>query len=290
MGLPVAVGLLRRGFVVATRDVRPEADAAAAAAGARVCASPGELARMCDVVVVLVVDAAQIETVLAGPDGLLPALSSRHVVLLCSTVGPADAARLGAAIEASAAHALDAPVSGGPARAGAGELAMMLAGSDAAIGRARPVIDAMATRVFRVGGALGDAAKVKLVNNLLAAINLVAGAEALVLGTRLGLDPRQLLDVVEASSGQSWIVGDRMERALAGDFAPRAAVHLLAKDMTLALAAASEAGVEPLLGPVALEVFRRTLDAGLRDEDDAAVLKVLADRDVVEALLERSRR
>ncbi len=279
MGLPVAVRLLRRGFAVATRDIRPEADAAAAAAGARVCASPGDLARVCDVVVVLVVDAAQIDTVLTGPEGLLPALSARHVVLLCSTIGPSDATRLGATIEAYGAGALDAPISGGPARATAGELAMMLAGSDGAVGRARPVVDAMATRVFRIGTALGDGAKVKLVNNLLAGVNLVAGAEALSLGARLGLDARQLLDVIAASSGQSWIVTDRMSRALAGDFAPRAAVHILTKDMTLALAAASEAGVEPLLGPPALEVFRRTLDAGYRDEDDAAVLKVVGDPD-----------
>jgi 3-hydroxyisobutyrate dehydrogenase len=150
---------------------------------------------------------------------------------------------------------------------------MMVATSHAAFQQAEKYLQAVSNSIFRISENAGDAAKVKLINNLLAAANLVAGAQALVLGEKMGLNPRTLLDVIQASSGASWMTGDRMTRALAGDFAPRAHAHILAKDVGLAMAWLKNEN--PRYGEFAHEIFQATLQAGLRDEDDAAVWKVL---------------
>jgi putative dehydrogenase len=133
----------------------------------------------------------------------------------------------------------------------------------------------MAGTLFYVGEKVGDAARTKLVNNLLAGINLVAGAEALALGARLGLDKRALFEVIKASSGASWIVGDRMARALEGDYVPRARSVILTKDVGLAVQMADEAGIETPLGDEALRLFKATVAAGFGELDDAAVIRTI---------------
>jgi L-threonate 2-dehydrogenase len=138
----------------------------------------------------------------------------------------------------------------------------------------RPLLDTLSSRLFRVGTRAGDGARTKLVNNLLAAINLAGAAEAIALAQRLGLDATRTLDVIAQSSGQSWIGTDRMRRAIAGDFEPRAHVTLLQKDTRLALEAASAAGFSGLLGPVAHEAFDRAVQAGWAGLDDAALIKL----------------
>jgi L-threonate 2-dehydrogenase len=151
----------------------------------------------------------------------------------------------------------------------------MVAGADAAVARVQTLLDAISGKVFRISQQVGDAARTKLVNNLLAGINLVGAAEALALAQRLGLDAGRTLDVIEQSSGQSWIGSDRMRRALAGDVAPRAHMTLLAKDTGLALDAAQAAGFTGPLGAAANTVFAQALRAGLADMDDAALLGFL---------------
>jgi 3-hydroxyisobutyrate dehydrogenase len=137
----------------------------------------------------------------------------------------------------------------------------------------RPAIEALSRKVFRIGERVGDGARTKLVNNLLAAINLAGAAEALALAQRMGLDLATTLDVIEQSSGQSWIGSDRMRRAIAGDYAPRAHMTLLAKDTRLAIDAARSAGFDGPLGTAARDVFARAIDAGLADLDDAALFR-----------------
>jgi L-threonate 2-dehydrogenase len=134
----------------------------------------------------------------------------------------------------------------------------------------------MSSRLFRIGERMGDGARTKLVNNLAAAINLVGAAETLALASRLGLDPARTLDVMEQSSGQSWIGSDRMRRAIAGDFAPRAHMTLLEKDTRLALQAAAQAGFSGPLGGAAHESFAAASAAGLADLDDGALLSWLS--------------
>ncbi len=284
MGLPIAQNLQRRGYTVAVRDISTAALHAAVASGLPACASPDELAACSDLLIIVVVNAKQIEDVLFAADGIAgdePAGASRAAavarptVMLCSTIAPHDSVDFGRRLAATGIATLDAPISGGPVRAGNGTMSMMVAGERALVERFENVLHDMAAKVFFIGDALGDAAKTKLVNNLLAAINLAAGAEALALGSRLGLDPQQLFDVICASSGASWVFEDRMARALIDDYAPRAHTHILTKDIGLALQMADPANIETPLGDAALRIYRAAIAAGLADEDDAAIIKAI---------------
>lgn len=274
MGLPMLKALRRAGFDVVARDLRPEADAGALAAGARLVDSASELAAQCELILVVVVDAGQIEDALfretePAAAGWLPGT----IVALCSTIAPEDAERLAARIEAAGAAALDAPISGGPLRAEAGQLSLMLAGAEAVLVRAEPVLAALADKRFCISARPGDGARMKLVNNLLAGINLAAGAEVLAMGQRLGLDPQLMLAVIGASSGQSWIVADRLPHAFAGDFAPRAHARILHKDLGLGVAMAAAGGCDADFGEGALALFAETLERGWGAEDDAVLLR-----------------
>ncbi len=273
MGMGIAVSAARGGFEVVVCDIDPAREQLAGDAGMGLAASPCELVERSDAVFIVVVDSGQIDTVLRGPQGLLSALSSTKLVLLCSTISPGDSTRFAAQIAATGAAVLDAPISGGPARARAGTMSMMLAGDPVTLAHAQPVLDAVSGKRFVISDRPGDAAKAKLVNNLMAGIHLMAGAEAIALAECLGLDPQQMVDLISASSGQSWMFNDRIPRALAGDFEPRAQAHVLTKDVRLANEAAEQAGLALPLGALVKDLFQATCDGGWRTEDDAAVLK-----------------
>ncbi|MCF8151812.1 MAG: NAD(P)-dependent oxidoreductase [Sulfuritalea sp.] len=284
MGLPMLIALRRAGFQVTARDLRGEAEVAARAAGANIAASARELAAISDMILLVVVDADQIEDALfREADPAASGWRPGTVVALCSTISPEDAERLAARIAAAGAEVIDAPISGGPVRAEAGQLSLMLAGSDTALARAESVLAALGNKRFRVSARPGDGARMKLVNNLLAGINLAAGAEVLALGESLGLDPQTMLAVLGASSGQSWIVDERMSRAFAGDFAARAHARILLKDVTLAMGMAREAGCDAALGDAALALFRETVERGWGGEDDAVLLRTARQR-IIERL------
>jgi 3-hydroxyisobutyrate dehydrogenase len=278
MGMGMAESAARAGLQVAVRDIDPARERLARERGLAVLPTPAALAGACQAIALVVLDAAQIETVLHGPDGLLGALQPAHLVLVCSTISPEDSSRFCAAMAGTGAGVLDAPISGGPARAQAGTMSMMLAGSPATLARAEPLLAVLAARRFLIGERLGDAARAKLVNNLMAGIHLLAGAEAMALGERLGLDPARLLDLVSASSGQSWMFDDRMPRALAGDLAPRAQSHVLTKDVRLANEAARAVGLDLPLGAPAAALMQAVCDGGWRDQDDAAALAYYRER------------
>ncbi len=269
MGGGVVASLCRAGFATHARDIRPEAMAAAATLGATVHESAAALARAVDVIVVLVVDAAQVDTVLFGELGAAAAVRPGAVVLLASTLDPDDVVAVATKLATRGVFCLDAPVSGGPRRAAEGTMTMMVAGPASAMARAEPVLAAIAGKAFRVGTTPGTAAKFKIVNNLLAAVNLAAGAEALALATAAGLDPRMVVEVVNASSGASWMFADRMPRALDGDYAPRAAAKILAKDVGIATSFAARHHVGVPFALVARDTFQSALASGHGEQDDA---------------------
>lgn len=275
MGMGVVESLLRHGFPTHARDIRDDAMRRATRLGAICHASAAALALACDIVVVLVVDAAQADDVLFGAGGVTRAAPHAPVVVLSSTVAPDDASALSLRLAAHGVALVDAPVSGGPGRAADGSMTIMVAGDAAARTRCEPVFAAVAGRVFNLGDVPGDASKFKIVNNMLAAANLAAGAEALALASKAGLDLKRLVDVVNASSGGSWIFADRMPRALAGDFAPRAAGRILAKDVGIAVEFAARLGVDATFANAASDAFQRMVDAGYGDEDDAAMVKFM---------------
>lgn len=167
-------------------------------------------------------------------------------------------------------------------------MSLMLAGAESVLARAEPVLAALGDKRFCISNRPGDGARMKLVNNLLAGINLAAGAEVLAMGERLGLDPRLMLAVVGASSGQSWIVDERMPRAFADDFSPRAHARILLKDVMLAVGMANAADCDATLGAAALTLFRETEECGWGAEDDAVLLRTARER--IAARLTRARR
>lgn len=270
MGMGVVRSLLRAGFPTHVREIRREAEAEASRLGAVCHPSPAAMAAACPVVILLVVDAAQIEAVIFGPGGAASALRRDAIVVIGSTIAPGDVEALAARI---AADLVDAPVSGGPARAADGTMTMMVAGRAAALDRLAPVLAAVAGKVFRVGLRPGEAAKFKVINNLLAAVNLAASAEAMALAAKAGLDPRLVRDVVNASSGGSWIFADRMARALEGDYAPRAATRILAKDARLAVDLAGDCGAPSTFALAARDAFAQAVAAGYGEQDDAAMYR-----------------
>jgi putative dehydrogenase len=275
MGGAMAANLLGHGWGVQVCDIDPLKTAALAGLGAVVLDSLAQADLDCRIFVVCVVDAAQTEAVLFGATGLARRLQPGHTVMLCPTISPQDVESFAQRLSAFGIHTMDAPMSGGPARARDGTMSLMLACSPAVYEAQAELLQVLSNRVFRISENPGDGARTKLVNNLLAGINLVGAAEVLALATHLGLDPGQTLDVIEQSSGQSWIGSDRMRRAIAGDYAPRAHVTLLEKDTRLAVQAARDAGVEGPLGRRASEVFAEVRQAGLAALDDGVVFQHL---------------
>jgi putative dehydrogenase len=276
MGGAMAARLLEQGWLVRVCDIDATKVRALGALGALGCPSPAQAVAGCNALLVCVVDAGQIEQVLFGADGAVAAMGPRQAVLLCPTVAPADTVNFARRLAERGIDAVDSPMSGGPLRARDGTMSLMIACSDAAFERQRRLIDALSGKVFRISERPGDGAATKLVNNLLAGINLVGAAEALALAQRLGLGLPATLAVIEQSSGQSWIGSDRLHRAIEGDYEPRAHVTLLQKDTRLAVEAAAAAGFHGPLGAAARDVFAQAAAAGFAHLDDAAVFKLLS--------------
>ncbi|VXC79237.1 putative dehydrogenase, with NAD(P)-binding Rossmann-fold domain [Burkholderia sp. 8Y] len=280
MGLGVARSLLRAGFAVHACDVRRDVLDAFAAEGGVACASPAELGGQCDVVVTLVVNAAQTEAVLFGESGAVDAMKPGSVVLACATVAPAFAVQLGERIGEKGVLMLDAPVSGGAAKAASGDMTMMTSGPAAAYAACEDVLDAMAGKVYRLGDAHGAGSKVKIINQLLAGVHIAAAAEAMALGLREGVDPDALYDVITHSAGNSWMFENRVPHILAGDYTPLSAVDIFVKDLGLVLDTARSTKFPLPLSAAAHQMFMMASTAGHGGEDDSAVIKIFPGIDV----------
>ena len=276
MGGAMAAHLLEQGWPVQVCDIDAAKVRNLEALGATGRGDAAQAVAGCAALIVCVVDADQTRDVLFGRGGAAAAMRQGQAVLLCPTIAPQDVEDIAARLAGCGITAIDAPMSGGPARARDGSMSLMVACADADFERQRALIEALSRNVFRIGPRPGDGARTKLVNNLLAAINLAGAAEALAMAQRMGLDPARTLEVIEQSSGQSWIGSDRMRRAIAGDYEPRAHVTLLQKDTRLAVEAAGDAGFSGPLGAAARDVFARAAAAGLAHLDDAALFKLLS--------------
>jgi len=276
MGGGMAAHLLEQGWPVQVCDLDAAKVVALQRLGAQGRSDPDRAAAGCEALIVCVVDAIQTEEVLFGPRGGAAAMGPGQAVLLCPTIAPQDVEDFARRLADRGIGAIDAPMSGGPARARDGTMSLMVACADAEFERHSELIDALSSKVFRISERPGDGARTKLVNNLLAGINLAGAAEAMALAQRMGLRLDKTLDVIEQSSGQSWIGSDRMRRAIAGDYDPRAHVSLLQKDTRLAVEAALAVGFEGPLGPIARDAFARAAEAGFAQWDDAALFRLLS--------------
>jgi L-threonate 2-dehydrogenase len=277
MGLGVARSLLRAGFKVHACDVRQQVLDAFAGEGGIACATPAELGSQCEVVVTVVVNAVQTQTVLFGSDaepGAVSAMKPGGVVLACATVSPAFAIELGKRVEAAGLHMLDAPLSGGAARAASGEMTMMTSGPASAYAACEDVLQAIAGKVYRLGDEHGAGSKVKIINQLLAGVHIAAAAEAMALGLREGVDPDALYDVITHSAGNSWMFENRVPHILAGDYTPLSAVDIFVKDLGLVLDTARTSKFPLPLSAAAHQMFMMASTAGHGGEDDSALIKI----------------
>ena len=282
MGRGIADSLRRAGFRVHVCDVRPELAQAFAADGGSACATPAELASHCDVLVGVVVNAAQTEHVLFGDGGAAAAMRAGSVFVMCSTVDPGVSVRFEQRLAALGVLYLDAPISGGSAKAATGQMTMMTSGTPAAYAACQGVLDAIAARVYRLGDRAGAGSKVKIINQLLAGVHIAAAAEAMALGLREGVDAQALYEVITHSAGNSWMFENRMAHVLAGDYTPLSAVDIFVKDLGLVLDTARASKFPLPLAATAHQMFMQASSAGHGGEDDAAVIKVFPGIDLPE--------
>ncbi len=273
MGLGVARSLLRAGFRVHACDLREDVLAAFAAEGGVPCATPAELGARCEVLITLVVNAAQTEAVLFGEQGAVPAMRAGSVVISSATVAPDFAVQLGARVEAAGLLMLDAPVSGGAARAASGEMTVMSSGPAEAYAACEDVLAAIAGKVYRLGAEHGAGSKVKIINQLLAGVHIAAAAEAMALGLREGVDADALYEVITHSAGNSWMFENRVPHILNGDYTPLSAVDIFVKDLGLVLDTARRSKFPLPLSATAHQMFMSASSAGHGGEDDSAVIK-----------------
>ena len=277
MGSGMAKSLRRAGYNVHVCDVRREAADAFARDGGVACASPAEVAAACEIVFSVVVNAEQTEGVLFGQGnggGAAAALKPGSVFIMCSTVPPAFAIGLEARLEKMGLLFLDAPISGGAARAASAEMTMMSAGKAAVYAKCEPMLNAVAAKVYKLGDKAGNGSKVKIINQLLAGVHIAAAAEAMALGIREGVAPADLYEVITHSAGNSWMFENRMAHVLSGDYTPLSAVDIFVKDLGLVLDTARATKFPLPLSATAHQMFMQASTAGYAKEDDAAVIKI----------------
>lgn len=277
MGFGAAVQLLRAGMPVRGVDVREEVLDRFRAEGGEACRIPAEGAAGAGAVLTFVVDADQTEAVLLGEDGAVTTMNTASgVVIACATVSPARAGQLASRLADRGCTVLDAPVSGGSARAATGDLTVMAAGSAEAFRRAGPYLDVIAARVYRLGDEPGQGSRMKMINQLLAGVHIAATAEAMALGIRAGIDPDTLYEVISNSAGSSWMFQNRAPHILAGDYTATSAVDIFVKDLGIVLETGRSLTFPLPLAASAHQLFTMAAAQGLGREDDSAVIKVFA--------------
>ena len=273
MGMGAALNLVKHGHDVIGAELRESARAELIAAGGQAVAAASDLPSGLQALIVFVVNAAQVETVLFGPDGCLHRMAPGGVVLCCTTVAPEFARSLEARLAERQLRLLDAPVSGGVGAARAGSMVVMASGSTLAFDAAEPVLAAIAGKIWRLGDAAGVGSTIKMVNQLLAGVHIAVAAEAMALGIRAGADPQTLFEVISASAGSSWMWQNRMPHVLAGDDTPLSAVNIFVKDLGIVLDQARALTFPLPMASSAHQLFLAAAAAGHGGRDDAFVIR-----------------
>jgi len=275
MGAPMAKRLVTAGFKLSVFDVRLENAEPLVELGATAATSPHEAAEGVEALVLMVVNAQQMESALFGEDGAAEALESGSAVIAMSTVGPEAVRGLEERLAKCGVRLLDAPVSGGVARAERGELLIMAGGPEDLFEGLRPALEAMGSTVAHGGESVGDGQSVKLVNQLLCGVHIAAAAEALAYAAALGLDPRSVHETIRHGAAASFMLEDRGGRMLAREFIPaKSALDIFVKDMGLVRNAAGEVGFATPLSDAAHRVYEHGSSLGLGGEDDSGVVRV----------------
>jgi 3-hydroxyisobutyrate dehydrogenase len=276
MGFGMATSLSRAGFKVTGCDISAETVARFVKEGGKSATTPAEAASSADIVVSVVLNAAQTDNILFGRNGVAQTLAKDAVFVSCATMDPDVARRLASQLEATGRHYLDAPISGGAQRAAQGQLTILASGSATAFAKARPVLDAMAAKLYELGDKAGLGAAFKMVNQLLAGVHIVAASEAITFAARQGLDIAKVYEVITASAGNSWMFENRMPQVLKGDYTPRSAIEIFVKDLGIVQDMARSARFPAPLAAAALQMFLAAAGAGMGRDDDSSIARMYA--------------
>ncbi len=272
-----AKSCLRAGLNTWGVDLNPAALENLRQAGARDAQpSASAFADQLDAVLLLVVNAQQVNAILFGEEGLAAKLRPGTVVMVSSTLSARDAQQIEQQLAQYQLLMLDAPVSGGAAKAASGEMTVMASGSEAAFTQLQSVLDAVAAKVYRVGSEIGLGSTVKIIHQLLAGVHIAVGAEAMALAARAGIPLETMYEVVTNAAGNSWMFENRMRHVVDGDYSPKSAVDIFVKDLNLVADTAKALHFPLPLASTALNMFTEASNAGYGREDDSAVIKIFS--------------
>ncbi|WP_146346769.1 L-threonate dehydrogenase [Falsiphaeobacter marinintestinus] len=274
MGFGIAESLLRAGHTVFGADINRDQVDALCTKGAQTVEKLGT--DKADILVSVVLNAEQTETVLYGAPDFAARLTDGGTIISCATIPPETAKRMEAEAHARGLQYLDAPISGGSVRAAEGKLSVMASGTDAAFAGAQPALDATAETVHNLGPAAGAGSAMKAVNQLLAGVHIAAMGEALAFGMTQDLTVERMIDVISVSAGSSWMFENRAPHIRDADYTPRSSVNIWPKDLGIVAEIASSAGLEIPITQTALTLYRDAANAGLGLQDDAAIIKPYA--------------
>ncbi len=277
IGQPMASRLLDCGFPLILHDIDPLPVEKLVSRGARAVNSPRQLAQEAQVILLSLPSYREVEVVVQGPNGILQGLTPGKILIDMTTSLPGVTRRMAPLIAEKGAYFLDAPVSGGPGRAAKGELSIMVGGDEAAFRHAQHILEALGKHVVYTG-ASGNGHVCKLVNNLIAGVNMAVFAEGVLLGVKAGVDPAMLIKVISASSGQSRMCDDRAWRILEGSFEPAAGrVDILHKDLVTARMLAEDVRSPTPVASLVSELYQVARSRGRGQWDLASIVTVYED-------------
>ncbi|WP_111636862.1 L-threonate dehydrogenase [Marinomonas shanghaiensis] len=276
MGMGAAKSCINAGLDVYGFDLNPNALEELNLAGAKAVSSSAlDFAEQLDAILVLVVNAKQVNSVLFD-SGLAAALKPQTAVMVSATISAEDAKAIHQKLSQHQLLMLDAPVSGGAAKAATGDMTVMASGSIEAFEKLQPVLNATAAKVYNIGEEIGLGATVKIIHQLLAGVHIAAGAEAMALAARANIPLDLMYDVVTNAAGNSWMFENRMKHVVDGDYTPKSMVDIFVKDLNLVADTAKELKFPLPLSSTALNMFLSASNAGFGQEDDSAVIKIFS--------------
>jgi 2-hydroxy-3-oxopropionate reductase len=272
MGKPMAANLLRAGFPLVVHNRSQGAVGELVRQGAVRRDSPRQVAASSDIVITMLPDSPDVESVVAGPDGLIDGLREGQLVVDMSTINPLVSQGLGARLAGRGSAMLDAPVSGGEEGAIQGTLSIMVGGEESDFRRACPLLEVMGRTVTLIGP-LGSGGFTKLANQMIVAVNLAAIGEALVFGAAAGVDPERMIRALSGGMAQSRCLELKKDKILEGDFAPGFRIDLHSKDLGLVQRAASSLRVPIPTTALVEQFFAALRKRGCGGEDHSGIVK-----------------
>ncbi|KGQ31030.1 oxidoreductase [Gallibacterium anatis] len=277
MGMGAALSCVKAGLDTYGVDLDDKLLEKLSVSGAKgVGKNAGDFADKLNAVVLLVVNAKQVNQVLFGENGLAKQLKPGTAVMVSSTISAQDSKEISQKLTNLGLLMLDAPVSGGAAKAAIGEMTVMAAGSKESFAALQPVLDATASKVYNIGEEIGLGATVKIIHQLLAGVHIAAGAEAMALAAKAGIPLDLMYDVVTHAAGNSWMFENRMKHVVEGDYSPLSMVDIFVKDLGLVNDTAKSLKFPLHLASTAYSMFTEASNAGYGKQDDSAVIKIFS--------------